>query len=106
MWKHLEGRPKVHYTKVDPLPPGNALHRESVTLRREMPRLLAEGNEGKFALIKGDEIIGVFEDRREAVRIGREKYLMQPFMVQPILEWETVIFQSWRCWPCHISPSS
>jgi hypothetical protein len=30
---------------------------------------------------------------------------MAPFMVQPILEWEPVHFESWRFWPCRTLPS-
>jgi hypothetical protein len=67
--------------------------------------LLAEGAEGKFALIKGNEIIGIFADEDEAMEMGREKYLMQPFMVQPILEWEPVVRQLGSHFPCPTSPS-
>jgi hypothetical protein len=100
MWNQAE-RPKIHYTKLSPAPPGD---RELATYLREVGRLLAEEGEGKFALIKGDEVIGIFEDEREAERIGREKYLMQPFLVQPIREWEPVIYQLGQFGRCHISP--
>jgi hypothetical protein len=104
---HLKGldRPKVHYTTVALPPPGDVLYRECVALRREMPRLLAEGLEGKTALVKGDEIIGIFDDDREAYRVGCEMYLMQPFLVQPILEWETVLYMFGHVKACPSSPS-
>jgi hypothetical protein len=104
-WWEVEGRPKIHYTEAIPEPPESPIYQECMTFRREMPRLLAEGHEGKIALIKGDEVIGIFEDELEAEKIGREKYLMQPFMVQPILEWEPVFYMFGHFKPCHTSPS-
>jgi hypothetical protein len=101
----LASRPKVHYTTVGPQPPDSPIYREDQTYRREMPRLLAEGHEGKVALIKGDEIIGLFADFDEALRVGYQKYLNQPFMVQPIREWVPVIFQLFSKLACHTSPS-
>ena len=103
-WWEREDRPKIHYTKVELPPPDDPIYRECLTYRREAGRLLAEGREGKIALIKGDEIIGVFDDEDEAMRVGREKYLMQPFMVQPILEWEPVFYMFGHFKPCHTSP--
>jgi len=101
----LESRPKVHYTKAATFPSDSPLDQESQTYRRELPRLLAEGREGQVVLIKGDEIIEFFADEDEALRVGYQKYLMQSFLVQRIREWEPIIFQAWRFWPCRTSPS-
>jgi hypothetical protein len=101
-WDHL---PKVHYTEAARSSPDSPIYHESQTYRRELPRLLAEGAEGRFALIKGDEVIGLFADEDEAMRVGREKYLMQPFLVQPILEWEPVVRQLRSRVPCRTLPS-
>jgi hypothetical protein len=95
-----DGKRVIHYTEVGELPRDSEIYQESQTYRRELPRLLAEGHESKFALIKGDEIIGIFVDEREAMRVGYERYLLQPFMVQPIREWEPLIRLPWYCWPC------
>jgi hypothetical protein len=46
-------------------------------------------------LIKGDEVIGLWDTRREAVDTGRERFGMVPFMVHQILEWEPVYRQSY-----------
>jgi hypothetical protein len=70
-----------------------------------VPRLLAEGGEGKFALIKGDEVIGMFADREEAIKLSRQKYLFQPFIVQPIHEWEPVYRQLYHRFQCPTSPT-
>jgi hypothetical protein len=99
-----DGQLKIHYTQVKDVPHNNPIYRECQTFQREMPRLLAEGLEGKVALVKGDEIIGIFADEAEAIRVGREKYLMQPFMVKPILEWEPV-YRQYLSRLCHTLPS-
>src|SRR5437764_13657776 len=89
--KEMEGRAVAHYTEVGDLPADSPIYREFLTYRRELPRLLAEGHEGKFALIKGEEIIGLFASLDEGRRPGREQFSFQPFMVQPIREWEPLL---------------
>jgi len=81
----------IPWTELPPADPNEALAAEWETYRREVGRLLAEGQEGKFALIKGDEIIGIYDTWDEARRIGLEKYLLQGHMVRPILSREPVI---------------
>jgi hypothetical protein len=98
-WLNDPGRLRIHYTQVADLPPGSALYRESQTYRRELPRLLTEGHEGKFALIKGEVLVGVFADEREAFAQGYAQFLSQGFMVQPILEYEPVIQATWMFRP-------
>jgi hypothetical protein len=58
-----------------------------------MPRWLAEGKEGRFVLIKGDEIIGFWDTHRAAMDVGRERFGMVPLFVSEILEWEPVYRQ-------------
>ena len=81
----------IPWTELPPAQPGSPLAVEWETYRREIGRLLAEGQKGKFVLIKGDEIIGIFDTWDEARRVGLEKYLLQPHMVHPILADEPVI---------------
>jgi hypothetical protein len=81
----------IHWSELPPARPDSPLAAEWETYRREVGRLLAEGQEGKFALIKGDEIIGIFDSWDEARRVGLSKYLMQPHTVRPILSREPVI---------------
>jgi hypothetical protein len=86
------GLPTIHYTEVPDLPPDDPLFREHRAYRRELPRLLREGHERKYGLFKGDDLIGIFATRREALRAGYEKFLFQlPFMVTPILEHEPLL---------------
>lgn len=91
-------RRTIHYTEVPDLSPDDLLYREWKTFRRELPRLLAEGHEGKFVLLKGDAIIGLFATQNEALNTGRQLYLLQPFMVQQALTEEPLLRISpyWR----------
>lgn len=90
----------VPWTELPPADPNEPLAAEWETYRRELGRLLAEGQEGKYAVIKGDEIIGIYETWDEARRVGLEKYLLQGHMVRPILSREPVIRGPlfWHLW--------
>jgi hypothetical protein len=74
----------VHYTELPEARPGQALAEEWNTYRREVGRLLAEGREGRHVLIKGNEIIGIFETWEEAYGTGVKRYLLGPFFVHTI----------------------
>jgi hypothetical protein len=89
--RDLEGLPTIHYTEVPDVPANHPNYRECQTFRRELPRLLAEGHEGKWALIKGDEIAGVFDTLDDAHVAGLARYLSQSFILQPVREWQPVI---------------
>jgi hypothetical protein len=80
--------PTIHYTEL-PTPSGDGpVAREAATFHRELPRLLAEGHEGKWALIKGDAVIGVHDSLDAGERAGRAHDLLQPVLVQPVREWQ------------------
>jgi hypothetical protein len=55
------------------------------TFQRERDRLLAEGHKGRFALVKGDDVVGVFADEDSALIVGYERFGLGLFMVQPIV---------------------
>jgi hypothetical protein len=90
----------IPWTELPPANPDSPLAAEWEAYRREVGRLLAEGQEGKFALIKGDEIVGIYDTWDEARRTGLEKYLREPHTVRPILSQEPVIRGplSFRLW--------
>jgi len=90
----------VPYTEMGDLPPDSPIYREFQTYRRELPQWLAEGREGKFVLIKGEEVIGLFEKEADALAVGRERYLLGPFLVQQIRSREPVIRLPWLYWSC------
>jgi hypothetical protein len=82
---------KIHYTQLPPSQPGSPIATEWDTYRREASRLLNEGHEGKWVLIKGTEIIGIWPTDEEAAREKYSRYLLEPALVHQIQEWETVI---------------
>lgn len=83
--------PTIHYTELPPSRPGDTLAEEWETYRREVGRLLAEGNEGRYILIKGGEVIGIWDKREDALILGYQKFLLQPFLVHQIQERERLL---------------
>ena len=65
-----------------------ALEREYETYQKKRQELLKD--EGKFVLIHGDEVAGVWDTWEEALNAGYDKYGWPPFMVQKIEAVETV----------------
>jgi hypothetical protein len=65
---------------TNPIP----LDRETETYRRELPRLLAGGQAGRFALIKGGDIIGTWDNQGEALEAGRQRFGLEPIAVKKI----------------------
>jgi hypothetical protein len=69
------------------LPPNSPIHHEWEQFRRERPHLLAEGHEGAWVVIKGEELIGYFATRAEARGVGLSRFGVVPMLVQQILRW-------------------
>jgi hypothetical protein len=57
---------------------------EVATYCRELPRLLEEGEAGRFAVIKGDLVLGAWDTYRDALQYGYERFGAEPFMAQRI----------------------
>jgi hypothetical protein len=68
------------------------LDQEIETYRQQLPSLLLE--EGKFALVHGRELVGVFDSYQDALTAGYEKFSVQPFLVKQIKAIEQVHFIS------------
>jgi hypothetical protein len=54
------------------------------TFKREVYRLMCAGNKGRFALIKGQQVISVWDTQNDAIQAGREHFGQQPFFVQEV----------------------
>jgi hypothetical protein len=80
----LERPQGVHHTELQDKMPGEQLAEEWNTYRREIGRWLAEGQAGRHVLIKGEEIIGIFDSSDLAYASGHQRYPGQPFFVHPI----------------------
>ena len=49
---------------------------------------LTTASEGKFVLIKGDAVIGVYDTQNDAIKVGTDKFGNTPFLVKKIQEIE------------------
>jgi hypothetical protein len=61
-----------------------SLEKELETHRRELPGLLSQGHEGKYVLIRGPQVIGLWATEDEAYKTGRERFGLTPFMVRKV----------------------
>ncbi len=68
------------------------LDRELATYARELPSLLKD--EGRYALIAGDAVLGVFESYNDALARGYEIAKTEPFLVKKISAVETIAYFS------------
>jgi hypothetical protein len=73
-------------------PSEKPLAKETAAYERMLPVLM--NDEGKFALIFGDNLIGVFAAYDEALRAGYEKAKLAPFLVRRISGAETLAYFS------------
>jgi hypothetical protein len=60
-----------------------ALERELETYRNSLPALKGE-NEGRFVLIKGDQVIDIFTSYDDALKAGYTAFGLAPFLVKKI----------------------
>jgi len=75
-----------------------ALEIELATYQKKRQELLVD--EGKFVLIHGDDVAGVWNTYEDALNVGYDKYGLTPFMVKRIEQVETILFSP-RYPPCH-----
>lgn len=83
--------PTIHYTELPPARPGEPLAEEWETYRREVGRLLAEGHEGRYVLIKGNQIIGMWDTQAEAFATVDRCFPFQPVLVHQIQQRERIL---------------
>jgi hypothetical protein len=92
--------PTIHYTELPDAKPDSPLYQEWNYYRREVGRLLAEGHEGRFILIKGEAVVGIWDTREEAKDVALEKFLMQPCLIQQVCTREPLLRMPTRFWIC------
>lgn len=68
-----------------------ALERELETYKRLLAGELAT-EEGRFALIAGDSLLGVFDSYNDALTAGYKARGLEPFLVKKVATVETVAF--------------
>lgn len=69
-----------------------ALEKELETYRARLPQLHEE--QGKFALIQGETLAGIYGTYEDALKAGYEKFALEPFLVKQIQVVEQVQFIS------------
>jgi hypothetical protein len=57
---------------------------EIATYLRELPRLVDEGYSWKYALVKGDEILSIWDTQNDAIQAGVERFGLEPIFVKTI----------------------
>jgi len=100
----------IHYTELPEAKPDSPLYHEWNCYRREAGRLLAEGQEGRHVLIKGENIIGLWDTHDEALAAGYQHFPGQAFLVHQIQQRERLIrnLETWRCriYPFRFGPGN
>ena len=81
----------IHYTELpeDNSNGGNA--QEWNYFRQEIGRLVAEGHEGRWVLIKGKEIIGIWDTEEEANQARLQTFLMQDVLIHQVRTHEPLL---------------
>jgi hypothetical protein len=67
-----------------------ALEKEMITYGKKLPSLIAQ--QGKFVLIQGDDVVGVYDSYEDALKFGYERFKLDPFLVKQIAPAERVSF--------------
>jgi hypothetical protein len=83
--------PTIHYTELPDGAPDSPFKTEWDFYRRTVGRFLAEGHEGKWLLIKGEEIVGMWDTEEEANQVRVQRFLMEPVLMKQILTREPII---------------
>jgi hypothetical protein len=85
----------VHYTELPALKPGERFCAEWNTYLREVGRLLAEGQESKWVIVKGEMIVGTFKSLQLANAAGRlmvhEGEIEGPYLLRQVLADEPIL---------------
>jgi hypothetical protein len=84
-------RPTIHWTELREISPDSPIAKEWSVYRREIGRLLAEGHEGKWVLIKGEQIIDIYETFHRAYEVALERFLMQSVLIQQVRSREPIL---------------
>jgi hypothetical protein len=61
-----------------------ALEHELASFQMELPRLLSEGKEGRFALIHDGRVDSDWETEDQALQAGYDRLGLEPFLVMEI----------------------
>lgn len=77
-----------------------ALEKELETYKNKLPEL--KQHEGKFVLIKGEDVVDTFATYEDAIKEGYQKFGLEPFLVKQIQSIEQVQVISRSVSPCGV----
>jgi hypothetical protein len=83
----------IHFSELPEDTSGGPLSTEWNFYRREVGRLLADGHEGRWVLIKGEEVVGIWDTEEDVNRVRLERFFTQPVFMKQICTRERV----YRC---------
>ncbi|MBL8268542.1 hypothetical protein [Steroidobacter sp.] len=83
----LDRRDQLEHNDARRVSVGN-VREEIDTYFRHLPALLQQ--QGKFALIKGKDVAGIFDSYRDALTAGYQRFKLTPFLVKQIAAVERV----------------
>jgi len=66
------------------------LDKELLAYTQKLPTLLAQ--QGKYVLIRGDDVIGIYDSYEDALKFGYAQFKLEPFLVKQIAPAERVSF--------------
>ena len=61
------------------------LSAEFATFQRELARLIQEGEQGRWALVHGEEVASIWDTFPDAVQAGYDRFGLVPFLVQQVV---------------------
>jgi hypothetical protein len=70
--------------EIPDIPAGEPFAEEWRAFKRQVHRLVSEGKTGKFAVLNGDQLVGVWDTLSDADLAGRREFGGAPFLVQEI----------------------
>jgi hypothetical protein len=81
--------PTIPYTALAEAPQDSPIATEWNYYRGQVGRLLAAGNQGKWVLIKGERILGIWDSLDQATQARAS--VVQPVMLKQVLEREPLL---------------
>jgi hypothetical protein len=84
-------RPTIHHTQLHDSPLDSPITTEWNFYRRIVGRLLSEGHEGKWLLIKNEDIVGIWDTEAAANTVRLERFSTQPVLMKQILAREPIL---------------
>jgi hypothetical protein len=69
---------------IPDIPDGQPLAKEWKAFCSELPRLIAAGHKGRFAVVKGDRVESIWDTQRDALQAGRQQFGQEAFLLQEI----------------------